>query len=354
MRLKSFHAPSLTQALDQVREHFGQDAAILSTQEHGGGFTVTAAIDGQGSDQLAQAPARRDPSPTPARRRKSDIEPVPPHASATEAPEADEHEEIADALEHHRIPPGLSQRILKTVTGFAAAGKREVLAATLERLLAFDDFTGPGKLAPGQAHLLVGPCGAGKTATIAKLCALAKLRGVPTRIATLDFESAGAYEQIAAFAGVLDAPLDSVAKPKELAGLRQDAQEELLLVDTVGTNPFIQEEIIRCAENVAALGVRPTLVLPAGGDPVESAETALVFAELGAKRLIPTRMDACRRLGGVLSAAFAAELTLVAAGTSPMIGGGLSGLSSKSLADALISRAPAPFSFTCSQEHKAQ
>ncbi len=346
MRLKTFHAESLTQALDQVREHFGEEAAILSTQEQqSGGFTVTAAIDGP-SDGPSNGPSDRNgpangnaPSAKSAETPSTDLQAAP-----------DEHDQIADALEHHRIPPGLSQRIMKIANGLDLSNKRDLLTAALTDLLAFEDVIRPGWLAAGQAHLLVGPCGAGKTATIAKLCALARLRGLPTRIATLDFESAGSYEQIAAFAGVLETPLDSIAKPKQLTALREKSGEELLLVDTVGTNPFSQSEILHCAEVVAALGVRPSLVLPAGGDPVESAETALVFAELGAKRLIPTRMDACRRLGGVMSAAFAAELTLAAAGVSPMIGNGLSPISPASLAEALLSRAPTPFPFTSSDE----
>ncbi len=334
MRLKTFHATSLTQALDQVRDHFGQDAAILSTQEHdGGGFTVTAAIDAQLEE--SQAPAEETKST-----------PQPP------IQENGEHEELADALEHHRIPPGLAQRLLQAAESYEHPNKCTLLAGALKQFLTFEDLTRPGRLTPGQAHLLVGPCGAGKTATLAKLCALARLRGVPTRLATMDFESAGSYEQVAAFAGVLETPLESIGKAKELPALRQAAGEELLIVDTVGTNPFSQDEVLRCAEVVAALGVRPILVLPAGGDPVESAETALIFAELGAKRLIPTRMDACRRLGGVLSAAFAAELTLSAAGVSPMIGNGLSGISPKSLAKALMSLAPTPFSFSSERESR--
>ena len=330
MRLKTFHAVSLTEALDQVRDHFGQDAAILSTQEHdSGGFTVTAAIDAT--------------EPEPA---------APPTAAPVPEPEEDEHDDIADALEHHRIPPGLSQRLLNAAASLGPADKRSVLTKALDELLGFHDISRPGRLTVGQAILLVGPSGAGKTATVAKLCAMAKLRGVPTRIATLDFESAGAQEQIAAFAAVLDTPLDCVAKPKQLAALKQASDDTLLLVDTVGTNPFSQQEILRCAEIVAALGVRPFLVLPAGGDPVESAEMALVFAELGANRLIATRMDASRRLGGVLSAAFAAELALSAGGVSPMVGNGLSSLSARSLADALISRAPTPFPFMPKEEPK--
>ena len=54
-------------------------------------------------------------------------------------------------------------------------------------------------------------------------------------------------------------------------------------------------------------------MLPAGLDPAEAAETAQAFRALGARHLLPTRLDAARRLGGVLAAA-AAGLALTEAG----------------------------------------
>ena len=54
-------------------------------------------------------------------------------------------------------------------------------------------------------------------------------------------------------------------------------------------------------------------MLPAGLDPAEAAETAQAFRALGARHLLPTRLDATRRLGGVLAAA-ATGLALTEAG----------------------------------------
>lgn len=52
-----------------------------------------------------------------------------------------------------------------------------------------------------------------------------------------------------------------------------------------------------------AAGASILLVLPAGLDPAEAAETARAFLALGARHLLPTRLDAARRLGGVLAGA---------------------------------------------------
>ena len=46
MRPKSFHGPSLTDAMRQVREALGEDAIIVATRDDDmGGIRVTAAID---------------------------------------------------------------------------------------------------------------------------------------------------------------------------------------------------------------------------------------------------------------------------------------------------------------------
>ena len=47
MRLKTFSAASMTEALKIVKEHFGEEAIIVSSKkaDNGSGVCVTAAID---------------------------------------------------------------------------------------------------------------------------------------------------------------------------------------------------------------------------------------------------------------------------------------------------------------------
>ena len=47
MRLKTFSAPSMSDALKMVKEHFGEEAIIVSSQkaDRGLGVQVTAAVD---------------------------------------------------------------------------------------------------------------------------------------------------------------------------------------------------------------------------------------------------------------------------------------------------------------------
>ena len=59
MRLKSFYAKTMTEAMQMVRENLGEDAIIVATREENGGkaVRVTAAVDDTSRASLS---ARRE------------------------------------------------------------------------------------------------------------------------------------------------------------------------------------------------------------------------------------------------------------------------------------------------------
>ena len=83
---------------------------------------------------------------------------------------------------------------------------------------------------------------------------------------------------------------------------------------------------------------RFTVPLPAGLSAGESTDIVGNFAALGCRRMVISRLDNARRLGGVLAAAQAGP-ALVAAGIGPMIGSGLKPLTAIGLARLLMSKA---------------
>jgi flagellar biosynthesis protein FlhF len=109
-----------------------------------------------------------------------------------------------------------------------------------------------------------------------------------------------------------------------------------VIIDTGGVNPFDPEEMRRLAAQVTAADVEPVLVLPAGGDAREMAEAAAEFAAIGARRIIVTRLDAARRIGGVLTAAEGAGLAIADASITPFVGEGLHPLTAPVLARILL------------------
>jgi flagellar biosynthesis protein FlhF len=256
MRLKVVRAARLSDALAELRGTLGEDAVILSTRRVAGGVEVTA----------GEAP---------------EDEPlvIPPDA----APRA---RALPPGLARHNVPAALAERLVQGP-----------LPAALAAALAFAPL-------PDGPLMLAGPPGAGKTLTTAKLAARAVLAGRRPLLVTADGRRAGAAEQLAAFARVL-----GLAK-----AVRRAEPAQPVLVDLPGIDPFNAQDATMLAGLMQAAGGTALLVQPAGLDPDEAAETARAFALLGCRHLLPTRLDAARRLGGVLSAA-AAGLSLTEAGT---------------------------------------
>ena len=269
-----------------LRAELGEDAVILSTRRVAGGVELTAGQDAEDEPLM-----------------------IAPEAAAT-AP-------LPPELRRHNMPPALAQRL-------AGAPLRTALAQEFRfARLPLD----PGPL------LLAGPPGAGKTLSTAKLATRLVLAGTPPLLVTADGRRAGAAEQLAAFARVLDLSLAVAASPSSLAkALARRAPGQPALVDMPGCDPFDDAAARRHAALAEAVHGAAVLVLPAGLDAEEAAETARAFHLLGCRHLLPTRLDAARRLGGVLAAAAAADLALTEAGTGQDVATGLTRLDAEWLA----------------------
>lgn len=314
MLLRTFTARTAAEAMAQVRRALGDEAIILSTQdEAGGGVRITAALE----------PAEASG-----------------HARSAAAPveELETADRVAAVLDHHRVPRGLADRILNLAAGHAAEDWTIAFAAALDDTLGFRALA---DLGPERPVMLIGPSGAGKTVTAAKLCACARLAEARSLLVTLDAGKAGGRAQAETFAKALGARLVCAEGRQEVAaatGAR--AEDEITIIDTVGCNPFDAGERAELREIAEAAGAELVLVMPAGGDPAEAADAALAFAEAGARLMIPTRLDAARRFGGFISAAHVSGIGLLAAGVSRHIGGGLVGLNPVSLARLLATLGP--------------
>ncbi len=295
MRLKSFRAPSVAAAMAQVRAELGADALILSTRRAGAGVEVTAALE-----RAAPVPAL-----------------VPAQVAALPAPDP----AALGALHWHGVPGSLAAEL--------AAGPLE---SALVRRLRF----GALDLSPGAPPLLfVGPPGAGKSLTVARLATRLVLAGQAPLVISADAARAGAAEQLAAFTRLLGLTLMVATDPLTLAralGRRQDGAP--VLIDTAGIDPFRAADQAAAATLAAAAGACSALVLPAGLDVHEAADTAAAFQAAGAAMLVATRLDLARRVGSV-PAAGAAGLVLAEAGVGCGAADGLVPLTPELLAGRL-------------------
>ncbi len=232
MRIKLFTADTMPQAMAQIRATLGPEAVILNSRRVTGGVEVTAARD-------------EPPEPPPT--------PIAPSGCP---------------LLNHGTPEWLAAKL--------RAGPLPFAISVVFRFQPLDTAT------HRRPVMLVGPPGAGKTLTIARLATRLVLDRQRPEVLTADTRRAGAFEQLAAFTGLLNIPLHGIGESPLSPGP--------VLVDTPGLCPFTAADRDELATLIRHTGALPVLVLPGGIDPGEALELAEAFAACGATRLIATRL----------------------------------------------------------------
>lgn len=326
MRLKTFQAKTMSDAMRQIKETLGEDAIIVSSRdEPGGGVRVTAAVE--------QVNPEAD-KPQESLRREA-----PQTASVSGTPDIEDPdliaERVTDTLLRHRAPPGVTDKLVSTLMTLPAGNTQATLSRALGKVFGFRDLSIHTKA--NTPLMLVGPPGAGKTLMTAKLAAKQVMDGHKPVIFTTDTARAGGVEQLKAFLDILGLPLrvapTAADLRSQLADLPADSQ---IIVDTGGLNPFDAHEMKELARMMAVQKMETALVLPGAIDSEESAEIAMTFEILGVSRLIPTRLDFARRLGGLLGAAERAALSFTCASHTAQVANGTLQLTPDTLASLLL------------------
>jgi flagellar biosynthesis protein FlhF len=318
MRLKVFQAATVAEAMAEIRRTLGEDAVIVATETAPDGARVTAATDSTVPfDAMLCDEAAGD---------------VPDMADV-----------LYERLDRHRVPAPLIERLVGAALTIGGDNVVSTLGGILQSAFAFHPLQ--SDRTPRRV-LLIGPPGQGKTVTAARLTARAVLAGRPVRVIAADMTRAGAFAQISELCrpmGVKPLPWSPQAP--------LDAGDGLVVIDGPGVNPFDAADLANVSEIVAATDAEPLLVLAAGTEATEAAEIADAFAAVGVQRLIATRLDAARRLGGVLAAADAG-LALADAGIGRAIAETLVAFQPLALARLLLSDSPTDI-IACAKHEEA-
>jgi flagellar biosynthesis protein FlhF len=347
MRLRTFHAATMKEAMARVRAEMGPEAVIVYAYERkrGRGVEVRAAAEGppravspvngariQGTElSLAGAAGARAPKPVAngngaAKPRK---EQAPPKTAAAT---------LESALAFHGLPQRLSSTLCALAVKMGEDDAALALARALDARLSFRPLA---DLPPVPVMLVGGP-GVGKTVTTAKLAARARLKGHTVRVITTDTLRSGAVEQLSKLLNVVHLDAETADSPKALSAWlkaqREGQKPVAIFVDTPGTNALSAGERADLARFIKAGEMEPVLVQAAGADCAEAAADAETYAALGVRRMITTRLDAARRIGSLIAAADAASLAIAEVSLSPYLSEPLNALTAATLARILIAQ----------------
>jgi flagellar biosynthesis protein FlhF len=175
------------------------------------------------------------------------------------------------------------------------------LALLVKHLPVVDDLGG----LTGGIIAVVGPTGAGKTTTIAKLAARWCLQHGSQDLALVSTDSyrIGARDQLMTYARILGAPMHAANSGRDLARvLDRLKSKKLILIDTAGMGP----RDVRLTEQLSALQLgasraRVLLALPAQGEGHALEEIVQAFAPLTPVACVLTKVDEAASLGAVIS-----------------------------------------------------
>ncbi|WP_079415210.1 flagellar biosynthesis protein FlhF [Thiomonas intermedia] len=194
--------------------------------------------------------------------------------------------------------------------GFSTARARQLGSQALNLRGALAAYLGKGlqvaadPVSAAGIYALVGPTGAGKTTTIAKLAARLVLRHGTGAVAliTTDTYRIGGVEQLKIYGRILGVPVAVARDGEELQQhLRDFADRRYVLIDSIGLSP----RDVRMAEQMQWLqalgdGVTRLLVVGAGLAPSAYAELWALYRRLPVAAAILTKLDESPSFGAAL------------------------------------------------------
>ena len=205
----------------------------------------------------------------------------------------------------------------------------------------FIPVAAPIQLDPNKVQVaaLIGPTGVGKTTTIAKLAAFAKVN-LKQKVAllTMDTFHMGGADLLQQHAQALEVPIHVIITAEDLKNALHFYQDRsLVLIDTPGHQ---QRETARLDQLGAFLQALPQveahLVLPATAKPRDLAEIAQRFERLRPDRLIFTKLDETCTYGPILSTLVRVKRPISYLGTGQEIPQDIELATSKRIADLIL------------------
>ncbi len=335
MRIKTYEADTIQDAMDQIKQDLGPNALILNTRQ----VTKSVKWFGLAKKHIIEVvagianPKKTVPDPSSA------LVPVPaPDALDTQSGETVSERSVVEgktveaiALRNIRsalddvyqrqiergINKELSQRLvylLDDIISNAVSHNRKLETKTIrqdfnDRLSQVIQVSGGVDFSVEEQQIisLVGPTGVGKTTTVAKLAAVSSvLNYKKVGLISIDAYRIAAYDQLKTYAEIIGLPVELALSPQGARdAIDKFADQDIIIVDSVGRSPNHQ---VHMAELHGYMQViRPTEVHLTVSASVKFEDLVRIvdrYRTLDVSRIIFTKLDETVTLDTVVNGAY--------------------------------------------------
>ncbi len=326
MRIKKILAKNYSEALTRVKNELGEDALIISTRS----LEPDSGLSGTGNTERVEITAAFEPfeksedvrgeggvgSQKPLQFHENDLDLKTLIFSLLTGTERAQ----SLGLKSHQLETyaqlvegGLSERLASKIIEKASAqelsgnlgpqSESQIIRNLMQRvLLCNGEIKLDGKKT--KKVVFVGPTGAGKTTTIAKLAADFTFRQKKkVAMATLDTYRMGAVDQLRIYGDIMRVPVEMAETRGELKAIvKKHADKDLILIDTAGKSPRETAYSGQLKMMLEDLGdVETQLVLSVTAQEKIFQESVKQFSLLGIDRVLFTKMDEGMSFGSLFN-----------------------------------------------------
>lgn len=363
MKLKRYLAKNMREAMDAVREELGDDAVIMSTRNTETGVEVVAAMD-EDSKQNFELNSQFDlEDHSPQQVGKSvqqesqdlamsqEIHNLSNELKTMKSMLQNQMSSLAWSQSETKDPKkvALLKKIIQLGIGWDLAEnlvenvEKKSIQAWTEILKKLEDkipVSNIDVVDAGGVVALVGPTGAGKTTTIAKMASRFVMRNSTSQLALIstDCYKIGAQAQLNTFADLLGVPVHVAATEGELYTLLSSlAKKKLILIDTAGLSQ--RDSLINQQPTKTRMGVDSIhnyLVMSAATQLSVMNDVVDSFGKVGLKGCILTKLDEATQLGNAVTILIEKSLPLVYTTSGQKVPEDLDAINARELIDSAM------------------